>query len=136
MSKRISINGMLLVGGLLLGSMAPVSVLAQSGSQDSGQSQTAPAQSNAQEKAKRPKLNLTEEQKAQAKKIHEDARSQMAAVKNDGSLSADQKQAKMREIRHDAHKQFTAMLTPEQKKTMKEWRHERKAEHQQKQQPS
>jgi len=69
-------------------------------------------------------VNLTDDQKAQMKKIREDAKSQMDAVKNDSSLSAEQKQTKIKGIRRDSHKQVEAMLTPEQRKTMKEWRHE------------
>ena len=79
--------------------------------QDAGQTQAAPAD---QGKAGRPDLNLTDDQKSQMKKIHEDAKSQIAAVNNDTSLSADQKQAKVRAIRMSTHKQTEALLTPEE----------------------
>ena len=79
----------------------------------------------------RPNLNLTDDQKAQMKKIHEGAKSQIEAINNDSSLTADQKQAKIQAVRKDSHKQVEAMLTPEQRKTMREWRHEHRNERQQ-----
>ena len=118
MSNKFTKHG--LVAALLLVGAAPAITRAQDATQGAGQEQVAPPQ-----KADRPNLNLTDDQKAQMKKIREDAKSQMDAVKNDTSLSADQKQAKMKQIRRDSHKQVEAMLTPEQRKTMKEWRHER-----------
>jgi periplasmic protein CpxP/Spy len=117
MSNKFIKHG--LVAALLLVGAVPAITRAQDATQGAGQEQPAPAQ-----KADRPNLNLTDDQKAQMKKIREDAKSQMDAVKNDPSLSADQKQAKMKQIRRDSHKQVEAMLTPEQRKTMKEWRHE------------
>ena len=113
MSNKFITHG--LVAALLLVGVTPAITRAQ----DAGQEQAAPAQ-----KVDRPNLNLSDDQKAQMKKIREDAKSQMDAVKNDTSLSADQKQAKLKQIRRDSHKQVEAMLTPEQRKTMKEWRHE------------
>jgi Spy/CpxP family protein refolding chaperone len=103
---------------------------AQTSTQAPAQTETAPAQ-----KAERPNLNLTDDQKAQMKKIHQDAKSQIAAVQNDSSLSADQKQQKVQQIHRDTHKQIMAMLTPDQRKTMREWRQERKSERSQQQQP-
>lgn len=79
----------------------------------------------------RPNLNLTDDQKAQMQKIREGAKSQIDAIKNDSSLSADQKQAKIRSVHQDSHKQVEAMLTPEQRKTMRQWRHEHRGEKQQ-----
>ena len=117
MSNKFITQG--LVAALLLVGAAPAITLAQDAAQGTAQEQAAP-----EKKADRPNLNLTDDQKAQMKKIHEDAKSQMDAVKNDSSLSAEQKQAKMKHIRCDSHKQVEAMLTPEQRKTMKEWRQE------------
>ncbi len=76
-------------------------------------------------------LNLSDDQKAQVQKIRDDAKSQMAAVKNDSTLSADQQQAKMQEIRMATHKQVRAVLTPEQRKQMKSDEMARKAAKQQ-----
>jgi Spy/CpxP family protein refolding chaperone len=83
----------------------------------------------------RPDLNLTDDQKAQMKKIHEGAKSQIAAVNNDTSLSADQKQAKIQAIHRDTHKQTEALLTPEQRQTMKQWRKAHRGQQNEEQQP-
>ena len=71
-------------------------------------------------------LNLTDDQKTQVKQIREGAHSQLDAVKNDSSLSADQKQAKMREIRRNSHEQIEKVLTPEQRKQFRENMRERR----------
>jgi Spy/CpxP family protein refolding chaperone len=65
-------------------------------------------------------LNLTDDQKAQIKQIHEGTRSKVEAVNNDSSLSADQKQAKIRDIRRDTREQVKKVLTPEQRKQFEE----------------
>ena len=112
-------KGVLVAAGLLAISASPMLASAAAIPQDAGQTQAAPAE---QAKPARPELNLTDDQKAQMKKIHEDAKSQIAAVNNDSSLSADQKQAKVRSIRMSTHKQTEALLTPEQRQTQKQWR--------------
>ena len=94
-------KGVLLTAGLLAISVSPMLASAAAIPQDAGQTQAAPAD---QAKRSRPDLNLTDDQKAQMKKIHEDAKSQIAAVNNDTSLSADQKQAKIQSI-HREHAQ-------------------------------
>ena len=65
-------------------------------------------------------LNLTDDQKAQIKQIHEGMRSKVEAVNNDSSLSADQKQAKIQDLRRDTHEQVKKVLTPEQRKQFEE----------------
>jgi protein CpxP len=115
-----------LVVALLFAGASPAMMRAQT-TQDAGQEQAAPAQ-NA---PARPDLNLTDDQKAQMKKIHENAKSQMDAVNSDSSLSADQKGEKLRQIHRDTHKQMQAILTPEQRQTMKEWRRSHRGQGQQ-----
>src|SRR5262249_55370603 len=105
----------------------------------STQAQTAPqdqqaTQSQAPAPKAKAKLNLTDEQKAQAKKIHEDAKAKMDAINNDSTLNADQKKAKLREVRHEAHKQFVSMLTPEQRQQMRANKRERVSERRQQKQ--
>ena len=111
-------KGVLFAAGLLAISASPMLASAAAIPQDAGQTQAAPAD-NA--KPSRPDLNLTDDQKAQMKKIHEGAKSQIAAVNNDSSLSADQKQAKIQSIHRDTHKQTEALLTPEQRQSQKQW---------------
>jgi Spy/CpxP family protein refolding chaperone len=65
-------------------------------------------------------LNLTDDQKAQIKQIHEGMRSKVEAVNNDSSLSADQKEAKIRDLRRDTHEQVKKVLTPDQRKQFEE----------------
>jgi Spy/CpxP family protein refolding chaperone len=64
-------------------------------------------------------LSLSDDQKAQLQKIHQSAKSQMDGVKNDSTLTPDQKRAKMHEIHKSAHEQIAAMLTPEQRQQWK-----------------
>ena len=119
MNSKSLTKSVLFAASLLAISLSPVLASAAAIPQDAGQTQAAPADSA---KRSRPDLNLTDDQKAQMKKIHEDAKSQIAAVNNDSSLSADQKQAKVRSIRMSTHKQTEALLTPEQRQTQKQWR--------------
>jgi len=121
-----------LVAALFVTCAMPVLTRAQDASQAPAQTQEQAAP--AHKPMDRPNLNLTDDQKAEMKKIHEGAKSQIEAIKNDSSLRADQKQAKIREVRKDTHKQIEAMLTPEQRKTMREFRKEHRGEKQQ--QPS
>jgi Spy/CpxP family protein refolding chaperone len=107
-----------LVTGLLFACASPALTRAQSSSPDPGQSQTAPPQNS----AAGPNLNLTDDQQAQMKKIHEDEEAQIKAVESDSKLSAAQKQQQIQQIRQDARKQEEAILTPEQKKTLEQWR--------------
>lgn len=61
-------------------------------------------------------LNLTDEQKAKVKPILEDQEKQMHAIRNDSSLSQDQKHEKMMQLHETSHSQINAILTPDQRK--------------------
>lgn len=122
MSNKFIQHG--LVAALLVVCATSVLTRAQGATQTSGQEQAAPAQ-NA---PNRPNLNLTDDQKAQMQKIHAGTKSQIEAINSDTSLTADQKEAKIRSVKRDSHKQIEAMLTPDQRKTMREWRREHRAE--------
>jgi Spy/CpxP family protein refolding chaperone len=61
------------------------------------------------------KLDLTTDQQAQVKSINDDARSQMMALRNDTSMSNDDKRAKMMEIRKTSNDKIRAVLTDDQK---------------------
>jgi Spy/CpxP family protein refolding chaperone len=65
-------------------------------------------------------LNLTDDQKAQIKQLHEGTRAKVEAVNSDSSLSAEQKQAKIHDIRRDMHEQVKKVLTPDQRKQFEE----------------
>jgi periplasmic protein CpxP/Spy len=112
--------------GFLLVSMFPALSKAQNTAPDTAQGQSQAMAAQQDEKgAALANLNLTDDQKAQVKQIREGARSQVDAVKNDSSLSAEQKEAKIKSIHRDAHMQMKKVLTPEQLKQM----HENMREH-------
>ena len=72
-------------------------------------------------------LNLSDAQKAQLKESRESAQKQMEAIKNDATLSQEQKKAKMVELRKSQVEKRNTILTAEQKAKMqaerKDWNH-------------
>ena len=72
-------------------------------------------------------LNLTDDQKAQIKKIREDAKAKADAVKADTTLSDADKKARFREIRKSAMTESRKVLTAEQRAQLKEKMKERRA---------
>jgi Spy/CpxP family protein refolding chaperone len=109
--------------GFLALTFAPGISRAQSSQlQTPEQSQDAPAAQAQQEGRKHGEmagLNLTDDQKAQMKKIHESTKTQLDAINKDESLTADQKAAKIHQLRHSARMQMVKLLTPEQRQQMK-----------------
>lgn len=115
---------------LLVSTLAPAA-FGESGTQD----QTVPpAISQPASRAHKPGegpfagLNLSDGQKAQIKKIHEDAKAKADATMSDPSLSDAQKQTKVKEIHRVARKQAYGVLTPEQRQQLNANRRERRAE--------
>ena len=136
MKTKSLINSVLGVGAfLLLGTFAPAT-FAQNGTQDQAAPPAAsqPA-ARAHEHGKNPfaGLNLSDDQKAQIKKIHEEARAKREKVMADSSLSDAAKQQKAKEIRRAAKEQARNVLTPEQREQLKANRSARRAEHSQSQ---
>ena len=110
--------------GFLALTFAPGISRAQSGSQPPAQDQsqaapTAPAQREGRMHGAMQGLNLTDDQKEAMKKIHESTKAQLDAVNTDESLTADQKEAKIHQLRHGARMQMVKLLTPEQRQQMK-----------------
>jgi Spy/CpxP family protein refolding chaperone len=70
------------------------------------------------------KLNLTDAQKAAIKPILANDANEIKAVRQDGSLSKEQKMAKVKEIRESSIKQINAILTPDQQEKFAELRGE------------
>jgi Spy/CpxP family protein refolding chaperone len=66
------------------------------------------------------KLNLTDAQKAAIKPILANDANEIKAVRQDGSLSEEQKMAKIKEIRENGMEKINAILTPEQQKEFAE----------------
>jgi periplasmic protein CpxP/Spy len=71
------------------------------------------------------KLNLTDDQKAQIKPLLEDQHKQMMALREDTSLSREQKRAKFQEIRKQTSEKMNSILSPDQQKQLKEMRQKR-----------
>lgn len=65
-------------------------------------------------------LNLSKDQQKQVDQIRADARKQKDAVNNDNSLTADQKQEKLKAIEKDSKTKMSNVLTPEQKQQLKQ----------------
>jgi len=61
------------------------------------------------------KLNLTADQQTKVKVIDEDTGKQMMALRNDTSLSQDDKRAKMMDIRKSSQEKIRGILTDDQK---------------------
>lgn len=60
------------------------------------------------------KLNLTQQQQDQLKPIFQKQREQAQAIRQDSTLTADQKKQKFDALRQDTHAQINSVLTPEQ----------------------
>jgi len=134
MKKNKFLNSILGVTGLLLaGTFAPTA-FAQSATQDESAPPAAsqPAPRAHEHRADRfAGLNLTDDQKAQMRKIHEDAKAKADSVKADSSLSEADKQLKLKSIHRAAMKQAHALLTPEQREQLKAKMREHRAERRQ-----
>ena len=70
------------------------------------------------------RLNLTDEQKTKLKPILETKLQEMKAVREDASLSAEQKKTKLHSIHESLHDQINTVLTPEQQAKFKEMKRE------------
>jgi Spy/CpxP family protein refolding chaperone len=110
--------------GFLALTFAPGIGRAQSNSQQGTQDQsqaapTAPAQKEGRMHGAMKGLNLTDDQKAAMKKIHQSTKAQTDVVNKDESLTADQKTVKIHQLRQDARAQMVKLLTPDQRQQMK-----------------
>jgi Spy/CpxP family protein refolding chaperone len=73
------------------------------------------------------KPQLTAEQKKQLRDLRNSARDQAAIIRNDQTLTAEQKQAKLKALRASTREQMKSVLTPEQRKVMADRRATAKA---------
>ena len=76
------------------------------------------------------KLNLTDDQQAKLKPVLQDNMQQIKTVREDSSLSQEQKHAKLKSIHDSMHDQINAVLTPEQQAKFKQMRQEQTDKHQ------
>jgi periplasmic protein CpxP/Spy len=118
MSKKTSIVAFALA---LLVSLTVPRIVAQTGTSQVDPETRAKVQEKLQQISG--ELNLSDDQKQQLKPILQNEFQQLKAVKDDTSLSDDQKRTKVGEIRGNAKSQMATILTPDQQKkleTMKE----------------
>ncbi len=66
------------------------------------------------------KLNLTPDQQTKVKAIMDQRRNDMMALRNDTSLTPDQKRDKAQQINQSFHTQMQGVLTPDQQKQFQE----------------
>src|SRR5947207_11327125 len=121
---------------ILSGAMVlPMAALAQTGSTASGDNgNAATTQTQPKERGERgekfaQQLNLTPDQQSELKSLRENMRQQAQTIKNDSSLTADQKKAKSKELRQSTHEQMMAKLTPDQQAKFKEMQKEHRGHH-------
>src|SRR5947209_8002853 len=79
-------------------------------------------------------LQLTADQKAKLQPIIQDEVTQINAVRNDASMSMDQKRAKVEEIKKTSFPKILAVLTPEQQKKLSDMQQRARQQAQQQQQ--
>jgi Spy/CpxP family protein refolding chaperone len=125
--------------------LLPLTGQAQEQDKDKDQGQSSPSQSDSQTTGRQgrgrfsgaqrqrqhmamlaKKLNLTEAQKEQFQQIGRDMRKQGMAIRQDSSLTNDQKQEKMQALRKEEHQKMFSVLTPEQKEQLKQMREQHK----------
>lgn len=125
--------------------LLPMAGQAQEQDKDKDQGQNSPSQSDSQATGRQgrgrftgaqrqrqhmamlaQKLNLTDAQKDQFQQIGRDMRKQGMAIRQDSSLTSDQKKEKMLALRKQAHQQMFSILSPEQKERLKQLREQHK----------
>ncbi len=124
MSRNSITKQIAIAAGFLALTFAAGITRAQSGAQTPAQDQSqaapaAPAQQEGRMNGAMQGLNLTDDQKAAMKTIHESTKAKLYAVNKDESLTAEQKEAKIHQLRHGARMQMVKLLTPEQRQQMK-----------------
>ena len=72
-------------------------------------------------------LNLSDEQVAKMKAQRQEFKSKEEAIKNNESLTSDQKNEQLKSLREERKNSFKSNLTPEQLKKMEEMKHSRPA---------
>jgi periplasmic protein CpxP/Spy len=75
----------------------------------------------------RPELGLSQQQKDQIKQIREEHRERLRALRSDTSLTPAQRRARARELRKETRAKVDAVLTPEQRTKLRQFRQERRA---------
>jgi len=82
-------------------------------------SATAPAAKSEEHKDKYKDLNLTDDQKSKVKELSKKNKAEKAKIEADATLAADQKAAKLKDLKKEQSKAIKAILTPQQLETYK-----------------
>lgn len=141
MSRNSITKQIMVAAGFVALTFAPGISRAQDTAQPPAQDQSqaapaAPAQQTAKRHDAMQGLNLTEDQQTAMNKIHESTKAKVEALKQDESLTADQKAAQIHQLRRSARVEMAKLLTPEQRQQMRaNVRAMRAARREQQQQP-
>ena len=131
-------TGMLALGACLLSALVGFGQAPPAGQPPAAQPAAGPQQPGQRARMRRDwvedrlermsrRLNLTDEQKAKIRPILQDEQKQMKALREDASVSQEQRREKARQIRNSNQRQIDEILTPEQKEKRKEmWQKARK----------
>lgn len=71
------------------------------------------------------RLNLTQDQKTKIQSLRQSERGQIEAIRNNASLTDEQKQQQIRDLRKNEHQQTLALLTPDQQAQLKQMAQDR-----------
>ena len=123
----------LLTSALILGSLTAASAMAQMPAQDATPTQQRHMHHDPHQQAMHlsKRLGLTADQTARLEPILAQRHDQVAAIRQNGSLTPDQRKAQMHELNRNTHQQLATVLTPDQ---MQQWQSMRKQHHMRNQQ--
>ncbi|MGC2529022.1 MAG: hypothetical protein WA639_14835 [Candidatus Acidiferrum sp.] len=124
MNRNSITKQVMVAAGFVALTFAPGISRAQDTAQPPAQDQSqaapaAPAQQTAKRHGAMQGLNLTEDQQTAMNKIHESTKAKVEALKQDESLTADQKAAQIHQLRRNARVEMAKLLTPEQRQQMR-----------------
>ena len=74
-------------------------------------------------------MNLTDQQAQEMKSMNMEFKMQSKAIKDDKSLTQEQKKEQLKSLQAERHQKVKAILTPEQKQKMAEHKRPRKKQH-------
>ncbi len=116
-----------------------VPVFAQNAADSGQQNSTTQAAPNGHHHGERmqkltKELNLTPDQQTKIKPIFQQARAQAKTIRQDTSLTQDQKRTKFKELHQTTMAQLNEILTPEQQTQLKQLQEQRRAQWQQRHQ--
>ena len=124
---------LLFTAALILGSLTAASAMAQALAQDASPAQQHHRHHDPHKQAVHlsKKLGLSADQTAKLEPILSEQRDQVTALRQNSSLTPDQRKAQMHDLKRNTRQQLAAVLTPDQ---MQQWQTMRKQRHMHQQQ--